>query len=56
MPSAGPPACAGHGDREHGLNRGARAGLSAVGQVDSLATTVCEGTCTNMFCPLMPEP
>src|SRR5260221_114640 len=32
-----------------------RAGLSAVGHVDSLATTVCDGTCTNTFWPLMPD-
>src|SRR5262249_45423075 len=29
-------------------------GLSAVGHVDSFTTTVCDGTCTNMCCPLMP--
>ena len=31
------------------------AGLSAIGQVDSFATTVWLGTCTNTFWPLMPD-
>lgn len=31
------------------------AGLSAVGQVDSFTTTVCDGMCTKTCCPLMPE-
>jgi len=29
--------------------------LSAVGQVENFAITVWDGTCTKMFCPLMPE-
>ena len=33
---------------------GPAAGLRAVGQVDSFATTVCDGTWTKTFCPLMP--